>query len=211
MKVLLVDDHPLFLEGLRNLLSARGIDVSGAARDGLDAVERARALRPDLILMDIQMPRLDGLAAIRRIKSELPDTRVVVLTMSADDKDLLEAVRSGACGYLLKSDEPEAFFALLRNVERGEVALSRSLAAKRSDESREGATDAASEAPEALSPREVEVLALVTEGLTYKQIGEKLFVSERTVKYHMAEIISRLHVNGRLDAIEYARRTGLTR
>lgn len=215
MRVLLVDDHPLFLEGLRNLLSARGIDVAGTARDGLEALEQARALRPDLVLMDLQMPRLDGLAATRRIKSELPATRVVVLTMSADDMDLFDAIRSGASGYLLKSQEPEEFFSLLGEIERGEVALSPGLAAKILEQFRTdrlGATAPAAQGrPAELSRREVEVLNLVAQGLTYKEVGAKLFLAERTIKYHMAEIVTRLQVKGRSEAIEYARRNRLTR
>ena len=114
MKVLLVDDHPLFLDGLRNLLVSRGFQVLGTARDGLEAVEKAHALRPDLILMDIQMPQLDGLAAVRLIKAELPEIKIVMLTMSADDENLFEAIKSGACGYVLKTQASDEFFALLR-------------------------------------------------------------------------------------------------
>src|SRR5512143_569564 len=103
MRVLLVDDHALFLEGVRNLLTARGVTVVDTAADGLEALAKARALSPDIILMDIQMPRCDGLAATRLIKAELPETKIVMLTMSADDEDLFEAIKSGACGYLLKT------------------------------------------------------------------------------------------------------------
>ncbi len=110
MKVLLVDDHALFLEGIRNLLLARGIEVVGTAGDGLQALERARALRPDVILMDVQMPRCDGLAATRLIKAELPDVKIVMLTVSEEDENLFEAVKSGASGYLLKSLDAHDIF-----------------------------------------------------------------------------------------------------
>lgn len=213
MTVLLVDDHPLFLEGIRNLLSARGIEVVGTARDGRDAVDRARALRPDLVLMDVQMPRMDGLAALRLIKAELPETRVVMVTMSADDEHLFEAIRCGASGYLLKTQDTDEFFAILDEVERGEIALSPGLATRVLQEFRKDGALAQrariDPAAATLSPREVEVLTLVARALTYKEVGSRLFVSERTVKYHMGEIIRRLHVASRSDAVEYARRSGL--
>lgn len=213
MRVLLADDHPLFLEGLRNLLSARGLEVAGTARDGLEAVEQARALRPDLILMDLHMPRLDGIGAIRRIRAELPEIRIVVLTMSADDKDLFDAVQCGACGYLLKSQDTEEFFSLMRELERGEVALSPGLAAKILDQFRTEKRSVAAvvrQGESELSPREVDVLKLVALGLTYKDVAAKLLLTERTIKYHMAEIVQRLHVKGRSEAIQYAHRSGLT-
>jgi len=124
MNVLLVDDHPLFLDGLRNLLVAHGITVAGTARNGLEALEQVRALSPDLVLMDIHMPHLDGLAALRLIKAERPQTRIVMLTMSAQDDELFSAIVAGASGYLLKTQDTDDVFALLQEVERGEVALS---------------------------------------------------------------------------------------
>src|SRR5512136_797956 len=130
MKLLLADDHPLFLDGLKNLLTRRGEQVVGTARDGLEALEKARSLRPDLILMDIQMPRCDGLAATRLIKAELPEIKIVMLTMSSDDDDLFEAIKSGACGYLLKTQDTEQFFIQLQELARGEAPLSPGLAAR---------------------------------------------------------------------------------
>ena len=124
MKILLVDDHPLFLDGLKNLLTSRGVHVVGCARDGLEALDKARTLRPEVILLDIHMPQLDGLAALRLIKTELPEIKIVMLTMSAEDEDLFEAIKSGACGYLLKTQDTDEFFVLLQDVARGEVALS---------------------------------------------------------------------------------------
>src|SRR3990172_3170228 len=129
LRVMLVDDHPLFLEGLQNLLTARGIQVVGSARDGLEALENARRLKPDLILMDVRMPRCDGLAATRLIKAEQPDCKIVMLTTSSEEADLFEAIKSGACGYLLKTLEAEPFLSYLSGVMRGEAALSRELAA----------------------------------------------------------------------------------
>lgn len=215
MKVLLVDDHPLFLDGLRNLLAARGVAVVGAAADGLEALEKARALHPDVVLMDIHMPRLNGLAALRMIKAELPETRVVMLSMSAEDDELFEAVAAGASGYLLKTQDTEEVFVLLEEVGRGEVALSPGLASRVLNEFRRRA-----ELPpgvevrrptESLSLRETQVLTLVAQGLTYKEVGAKLNLSERTIKYHMGEIVGRLHLESRAEAIQYARRAGMVR
>jgi two-component system NarL family response regulator len=213
MNVLLVDDHPLFLDGLRNLLVAHGIAVVGTARDGLEALEQVRALAPDLVLMDIHMPQLDGLAALRLIKAERPGTRIVMLTMSAQDDELFAAIAAGASGYLLKTQDTDEVFALLQEVERGEVALSPGLASRVLNEFRRRASlppGADVKRPQdSLSPREVQVLTLVAQGLTYKEVGTKLFLSERTIKYHMGEIVGRLHLENRAQAIEYARRAGL--
>jgi DNA-binding NarL/FixJ family response regulator len=215
MKVLLVDDHPLFLDGLKNLLTSRGVQVVGCARDGLEALDKARTLHPEVILMDIHMPQLDGLAALRLIKAELPDIRIVMLTMSAEDEDLFEAIKCGACGYLLKTQDTDEFFALLQDVARGEVALSPGLAARiLSEFGRQAGAASAVENKEgraSLSAREIEVLTLVAQGLTYKEAGAKLCLSERTIKYHMGEIIARLHLENRTQVVEYARRVGLVR
>jgi DNA-binding NarL/FixJ family response regulator len=215
MNVLLADDHPLFLDGLRNLLAARGIAVVGTARDGLEALEQARALRPEVVLLDIHMPRLNGLAALRMIKAEVPEARIVMLTMSAEDDELFEAITAGASGYLLKTQDTEQVFALLQDVARGEVALSPGLASRVLNEFRRRATlpPGVEDRPpaESLSLRETQVLTLVAQGLTYKEVGARLNLSERTIKYHMGEIVGRLHVDSRAGAIEYARRAGMVR
>lgn len=210
MKTLLVDDHQLFLDGLKNLLTAHGIEVVGTAQDGIEALEKARTLHPDLVLMDIQMSRLNGLIATRLIKAELPDVKIVMLTMSEADEDLFEAIKSGACGYLLKADGTDKFFELLSGLERGEVALSPGLANSLLKEfARKGDIGASGEQGvekrDALTPRQVEVLTLVSQGLTYKEVGAQLFLSERTIKYHMGEIVERLHLKNRREAIEYAK------
>src|SRR5512137_694897 len=130
MRLLLADDHGLFLEGLGNLLHAGGYTVVGAAHDGLEALQLARALRPDAILMDIRMPRYDGITATRLIHAELPEIKIVMLTTSADSEDLFEALKSGASGYLLKNLEPNQLFDHLAGLERGEAPLSRQLSAR---------------------------------------------------------------------------------
>jgi len=141
MRILLADDHPLFLDGLKNLLKIRGIDVVGTAIDGLEALEKARTLKPDVILMDIRMPQLNGLAATRLIKAEQPDIKIVMLTYSENDEDLFEAIKSGACGYLLKAEEIDKFFELLSGLMNGEAPLSPSLAGRVLEEfSRQGRT-----------------------------------------------------------------------
>lgn len=214
MRVLLVDDHPLFRDGLKNLLAIRGADVVGTACDGVDALEKARALKPDVILMDIQMPHLDGLAATRLIRAEQPQIRIVILTMSENDADLFEAIKSGAQGYLLKADETDAFFEKFLELMRGETPLSAGIAGRVLREfARRGSVAGLAEGPagkeEALTPRQREVLRLVAQGLTYKEVGAKLFLTEHTIKYHMGQIIERLHLENRRQVIEYARRLKL--
>jgi two-component system NarL family response regulator len=215
VKVLLVDDHPLFLEGLQNLLAARGIEVVGTASDGLEALEKVRALRPDVILMDVQMPRCDGLVATRLIKAEMPTVKIVMLTVSEEDEDLFEAIKSGASGYLLKSLDADKFFKLLSGLEQGEAPLSPGLAGKVLEEFARSAALAgpAAEAGKVaeLTPGQMEVLTLVAQGMTYKDVGETLCLSERTVKYHMGEILERLHLENRAQVIAYAARMGLVR
>jgi two-component system NarL family response regulator len=218
MRVLLVDDHGLFLEGLRNLLTAQGIEVVGAARDGLDALAAARHWRPDVILMDIQMPRCDGVSATRLIKTEMPDCKIVMLTMSDDEEDLFEAVKSGASGYLLKRLDADEFFAYLSEMQAGHPPFSPGLAEKilcafarqprPAPEAAPAATDASSEE---LSARQIQILTLVAQGRTYRQVAEHIGLSERTVKYHMAEILDRLHLENRAQVIAYAARAGLAR
>jgi DNA-binding NarL/FixJ family response regulator len=216
LRVLLVDDHPLFLDGLRNLLTSRGIEVVGTARDGLEALDRARSLSPDLVLMDIRMPRCDGVAATRLIKAERPEILVVMLTMSAEDEDLFAAIKSGACGYLVKTLDTEEFFALFQSLAHGEAAFSPGLAARVLQEfAREGResgqAETSSAAVGALSPRQVEVLTLVSQGMPYKEVAARLGLTERTIKYHMGEIMDRLHLENRAEVLAYARDTGLLR
>ena len=221
LRVLLVDDHDLFLEGLRNLLATKNIQVLGIANDGLEALEKARSLRPDVILMDVQMPRCDGLAATRLIKAELPEIRIVMLTMSDDDRDLFDAVKSGASGYLLKKLKPEPFFALLADLQAGLLPFSPGLGPRLLEEFSRLATPSSppalakteqnwQEEKSLLSPRQLQILTLVAQGQIYRQVAETLGISEATVKYHMAEILDRLHLENREQVIAFAAQRGLT-
>jgi two-component system NarL family response regulator len=212
MRVLLADDHPLFVAGLKSLLSGRGVQVVATARDGLEALEKARRERPDVILMDIHMPRCDGLAATQLIKAELPEIKIVMLTMSGESDVLFEAIRSGASGYLLKTLDTEEFFNHLMELSRGEAPLSPGLAARVLDllSEQAGAAKQRKDAPEtsALTSREREVLALVARGFTYKEVAQQLCLSERTIKYHMSEIIARLQLKNKAQAVQHAKRSG---
>jgi DNA-binding NarL/FixJ family response regulator len=220
MRVLLVDDNRLMLEGLQNLLEAHSIEVAGTALDGTEAIAMARRLKPDVILMDIRMPGCDGLAATRLIKAETPAARIVILTTSADDKDLFEAVKCGACGYLLKSMDVAELIEALDQARQGTPPFSPGLAAKLLDEFARMSNPAAAGSPPSpgdtaeasarsvLSQRQVEVLRLVSEGLSYKEVGARLFLSPRTIKYHMAEIMNRLHLDNRAQVLAYAGRMG---
>ena len=214
MRVLLADDHPLFLDGLKNLILSRGQEVVGTAQDGQEALEKARALRPDVVLMDVQMPRLDGLAATRLIKAEMPAVKVVMLTMDDGNDALFEAIKSGAVGYLLKTEDTEVFFQLLLALAAGEAPLSTGLAArilKELGECERPDGSARTARTEGLTARQLQVLTMVAEGLTYKEVGMKLHLSERTVKYHMGEIVERLHVENRAQAVAHAQRTGMVK
>jgi DNA-binding NarL/FixJ family response regulator len=210
IRMLLVDDHPLYLEGLRSLLASRGIHVVGQAHDGLEAQEMARDLRPDLILMDVHMPHCDGVEATRRIKAELPDVKIVMLTVAADSEVLFDALKSGASGYLLKSLDGRQFFSLLSRVLAGETVLSPSLAARVLAEfARPGTRLPAGEGTPALTPRQREVLELVAQGLANKEIAAALTISEATVKYHVSQILERLHLQSRHQLTQYVQERGL--
>jgi DNA-binding NarL/FixJ family response regulator len=214
MRVLLADDHRLLVEGLTNLLNAHGIEVLGAANDGIEVQSLARDLRPDLILMDLRMPNCDGLTATRLIKERMPEIKIVMLTTSAEDQDLFEAVKSGACGYLLKSTGGEELIEILHGLEDGFPPFSPGLAEKILAEfSRQSMPLAggagADEDPSPLTVRQREVLSLVAQGYSYKEAGNSLGLSARTIKYHMREIVETLHLENRTQALAYAAQMGL--
>ena len=216
MRVLLADDHALLVEGLQNLLEAHGIEVAGIARNGEEARVEARRLKPDVILMDVRMPICDGLTATRLIKSEMPETKIVILTTSTEDHDLFEAVKAGASGYLLKSMDAGSLIEALHDAQQDIPPFAPGLATKLLTEfsrmAEPAATASAGEstehrpAPEEpLSPRQVEVLTLVAQGLSYKEVGERVYLSPRTVKYHMAEIMRKLHLENRAQVLAVAK------
>lgn len=211
MRVLLADDHALFRAGIASLLAAAGHEVVGQAGDGIEALERTRELRPDLVLMDVSMPRCGGLEATRLIKAEMPETKIVIVTVSQDDADLFEAVKSGAEGYLLKDMSNEEFERTLNGIAEGEAPLSQGLAGKILEEfARVSRGDGAkSDDRDALTDREQEVLRLVTDGKTNREIAEELFIAESTVNFHMKNILSKLHLRNRAEAVAYALRSGL--
>ena len=212
IRVLLVDDHALFRRGIASILAAeRGFDVVGEASNGLEALDRARELMPDVILMDIFMPGANGLEATRRIKEALPYVKIVMLTVSEEDQNLFEAIKSGAQGYLLKKIEPQELFAMLKGVVQGDAAISRAMAAKILREFTHQARRAApAPRPGAdLSPREKEVLELVTQGKSNKEIAAALAIAENTVKNHLKNILEKLHLENRVQAATFALREGL--
>lgn len=211
MRVVIADDHALFRDGLRSLLDAHGIEVLAEARDGREAVECARLHRPDIVLMDLMMPNVNGLAATKLICAEMPEVRVVVLTASEDDADLFEAVKSGAQGYLPKNLEAHELFSFLEGVLKDEPALTPTLARKVLGEFARKRVEPVQQAPESgLTDRERQVLELLVSGVTSnRDLADKLFVSENTVKYHLRNILHKLHLSNRAQVIAYAVRHGL--
>jgi len=203
LRLLLVDDHPLFLEGLRSLLTARGFIVVGVAHDGEAALEQTRALRPDVVVMDVNMPGGGGLKATRAIKAELPETKVVMLTVAEDDAHLFEAIESGASGYLLKGLNANQFCSLLAGLLQDNVPLAPGLAARIMAEfSRQGDHDGRPDMT-GLTPHQKEILSLVAQGLIYKEIAQRLHITEQTIKYHMNQILEKLRVENRAEAIAF--------
>ena len=210
MRILLVDDHALVRNGIASLLRAHNIYVVGEASDGLEALEKARQLKPDVILMDIKMPRCNGLEATRLIKAEMPEIKVIMLTVSEDEDDLFEAIKSGAQGYLLKNLKAEEFLALLDGVAKGEAAISPLLATKIIEEFSKQATKGAKPPGSELTERETDVLRLVTTGAINKEIAATLKITENTVKYHLRNIMEKLHLSNKAQAAAYAVSKGLT-
>ena len=204
-RVLIVDDHPLTREALASLLSQHDFAVVGQADGGAEAVELARDLQPDLVLLDLTMPDVDGLTALPRVRDAAPDSEVVILTASGTEENLLAAIRAGAAGYLLKSEPPERIAEFLRGVARGEAALSGSIARRLLERVREGGRLAGG-VPEAiasrLSAREMEVLLLLDEHLGTDEIAARLFISEHTVRSHVKSLMRKLGVSSRREALE---------
>jgi NarL family two-component system response regulator LiaR len=207
ISVLLVDDHAVVREGLRSLLEVQdGIEVVGDAADGEAAVREAEARRPDVVLMDLVMPRLDGVGAMRELRRRLPSARVIVLTSFADDDRLLPAIRAGAAGYLLKDGDPQEVVRAVRAAYRGDALLDPSVAARLVEAVAQprGAGHA-----DRLTPREQEVLGLIARGLPNKLIARELEISEKTVKTHVGHVLAKLGVTDRTQAALQAVRRGL--
>ena len=207
MRILIADDHALFRDGLRSLLTAQGHEVVGEARNGREAVTLAREARPDLVLMDLSMPEVDGLAATKLISAELPEVKVVILTASESDATLFEAIKSGAQGYLLKNLEAEDFFPLLERVSNGEPAFTPTLARKLLTEFTKPATSSRASTEEALTAREREVLELMVQGITSnRKLAKHLGLTENTVKFHVRNILDKLQLHNRAEVVGYALR-----
>jgi DNA-binding NarL/FixJ family response regulator len=211
IRVLVVDDHDLFREGLRTLLEEEGVHVIGEAKSGNEAIAMVQELAPEIVLMDLDMPGMGGVEATRQISSHAPLTRVVVLTISDDDSDVMDAILAGACGYLLKdSSVPD----LLRGIAAaavGESLISPTIASKMLQRIRAGGTlpDAAVNVRTELSDREIEVLKLIAGGKNNAEIASELYVSSKTVKNHISNILTKLQISNRIQAAVYAVKSGL--
>jgi two-component system, NarL family, nitrate/nitrite response regulator NarL len=219
IRVLLVDDTALFRTAIAELVDAQeGLAVVGEAENGLEAVEKARALKPDVVVMDVEMPVMDGVQATRLIREQMPGVKVVMLTVSEADDHLFDAIRFGAQGYLLKNLRPAELYDLVRAVMRNEPPLSPAIAGRLLGQIRDGSAlasmpvvpDAPPETP-TLTKRELEVLQLVADGLSNKEIASSLFITEGTVKNHVHNALEKLQLENRTQAAAYIVRKGLGR
>ncbi|HEX4518055.1 MAG TPA: response regulator transcription factor [Gaiellaceae bacterium] len=205
-RVLIADDHPLTREALAGLLAANGFEVVALAEGGEQAIALAGELQPDLVVLDLTMPEVDGLTALPKVREAAPETAVVVLTAAEDDANLLTAIRLGAAGYLLKNEPPERIVEFLRGVAHGEAALSGAVARRLLEQVREGGGLQHGFVPESiaerLSARELEVLLLLDQHLGTDEIAERLFISEHTVRSHVKNLLAKLGVSSRRDALE---------
>ena len=211
LRVLLVDDHDLFRTGLRTLLEQEGLQVIGEAENGQVALRLVGELAPDVVIMDLNMPGLTGVETTHRITGASPLTRVVVLTISVEDDDVINAVMAGACGYLLKDSSIDQLIAGIRAAARGESLISPQIAAKLLQRLRAQTTDtgAAATILAELSDRELEVLRLIANGKDNAEIARELFISPKTVKNHISNILMKLQIENRIQAAVYAVRSGI--
>jgi DNA-binding NarL/FixJ family response regulator len=211
LRVLIVDDHDLFRTGLKNLLEEQRIHVVGEAPNGKSALRLTSELAPDIVIMDLNMPGLSGVETTRQLSSLAPLTRVIVLTISAEDADVMSAIMAGACGYLLKDSSIHDVIASIRAAAAGEALISPQIAAKVLQRLRaqSASVDAAETIRAELSRRELEVLKLIANGKDNGQIARELFISPKTVKNHISNILMKLQIENRIQAAVYAVRSGL--
>ena len=208
IRILIADDHAIVREGLRTLIGTEpGMDLVSEAADGVEAVQKACSLRPDVVLLDMVMPRMDGLEAIHQMKRECPEARVLVLTSFSHDDKVFPAIKAGALGYLLKNASPQALLQAIRDVHRGEPTMSPDIASKLMRELQRASDLPPTEEP--LTGREMDVLQLVAQGLTNQEIAETLVIGVGTVRTHVSSILAKLHLANRTQAALYALREGL--
>ena len=207
IRILVADDHPMLREGLVAVLSTQpDFDIIGEAADGAEVVRLAEALRPHVILLDLEMPDVDGVAALEGLRAAVSEARAIVFTAYDTDERILRSLRAGARGYLLKGASRQEIFAAVRSVHAGGSLLEPGVTTRLLDHVREGG-----EQTEPLTPRELEVLALISEGLHNSEIAGRLFVTERTVKFHVSSILAKLGADNRTEAVALAARRGLIR
>jgi len=210
IRILIADDHAVVREGLRALIDTEpGMELVGEAADGCEVLVKARALRPDVILLDLVMPRKGGIEAIGEIKQEDPDARILVLTSFAEDDKVFPAIKAGAQGYLLKDSSAQELLQAIRDVHQGELSMHPTIARKLMRELQRPSDLPPTDEP--LTEREMAVLGQVARGLSNQEIAEALFISERTVRTHVSNILSKLHLANRTQATLYALREGLAR
>lgn len=207
IRVVVADDHSLFRDGLVSLLEAAGYEIVGQVGDGQAAVEMVLETRPDLVLLDLAMPVLNGHEALKEIRASAPEVKIVVLTVSDEDADLRRAIQAGAQGYLLKSLNADQFLELLAGLQEGEAAITRKMTAQLMAQMADSTTDEAPPA-EILTARERQLLQLVSQGFSNRAIAQKLSISHNTVKYHLKNILQKLGVQNRTEAVAIAIRDG---
>jgi DNA-binding NarL/FixJ family response regulator len=204
LRLLLVDDHPVVRDGLSAIIETQGdMEVVGEAGDGAEAIEQAALLKPDIVLMDLQLPRVTGVEAIREIRSRLPRTHILILTMYDNDELILQGLQAGAQGYLLKGASRQELLSAIRATARGESSLPPSIAGRLISRLQAGASGAE------LTPREVEVLKLMSEGKRNREIAQDLYLSEKTIKAHVSSILKKLNAEDRTEAVTIGLRRGL--
>ncbi len=211
MRILVADDHSLFRDGLTSLLKASGFEVAGEAGDGEQAVRETLKLKPDIVLMDLNMPLMNGLQALQQIRTAAPDTKVIMLTVSDRSDDLVSAIENGAYGYLLKSLDSQSFIASMRGLEEGKAPISGEMTSQLLAHIAQQAKSSSllDETRPVLSEREIEIMKLIAHGLKNKAIAEELKISENTVKYHLKHILQKLNLKNRAEAAAYSVQSGL--